>query len=506
MTGKGYLRYLLGVTSFGGILYGLGGAAAMSISLPYLKASCPQFTEQMLSPLVATCMAGAMAVSPLCGPLCEWIGRKRAMLLAAVLFACGSPVLCLSGANYWVMMAGLALQGVGMGLLGMAIPLYLAECLPPESRGKGTAFFQLVLIVGLFVSGLVGLAVAYLFGAADEQTVQAASQAFAADPAGFVGEARFFSAWHTIFWCEAIPALLLFAGVLFLRDSPRWLHRRGRREEALAALAAVNGAAAAERALAEMVAADAQEAAERKANAAAPKDSLLQRKYVLPFALAVIVLACTQTCGVNSILGYSVTIFGEAGLTGTVVNWADTAFKLVMLAMTVAACVLVDRKGRTFLLKVGTGGIILSMAGAGFTFLAIGAGVCAKSPLTGWLVAGCLTVFVAAFAVGPGVCVWLALSELMPTRIRAVGMGVALLVNQLIAAGLQATLLPLRAKIGYGWLFLAFAAFTVVYFITVAFFMPETKGRTLEEIEAHFSRRGAAGAGERKGNKEVGDV
>jgi len=107
---------------------------------------------------------------------------------------------------------------------------------------------------------------------------------------------------------------------------------------------------------------------------------------------------------------------------------------------------------------------------------------------SGWLVAVCLFVFMAFFAVGPGVCVWLALSELMPTRIRSNGMSVSLLINQAVATTIAAVFLPTVGKHGYSTMFFLFAGCTVVYFITAAFFLPETKGKTLEEIEAHFER------------------
>jgi len=104
----------------------------------------------------------------------------------------------------------------------------------------------------------------------------------------------------------------------------------------------------------------------------------------------------------------------------------------------------------------------------------------------GWMVAISLFVFMAFFAIGPGVCVWLALSELMPTRIRSNGMSVALLINQAVSTGIAATFLPTVGRYGYSTMFFGFAACTVVYFVTAAFFLPETKGKTLEEIEAHF--------------------
>ena len=112
------------------------------------------------------------------------------------------------------------------------------------------------------------------------------------------------------------------------------------------------------------------------------------------------------------------------------------------------------------------------------------------SVLNGWLVALSLYAFVAFYAMGPGVCVWLALSELMPTRIRSNGMSIALVLNQLVSTTLAAVFLPFVSKHGYSSMFFLFASFTVVYFLVTAFFLPETKGKTLEEIEAHFAGRG----------------
>jgi len=108
----------------------------------------------------------------------------------------------------------------------------------------------------------------------------------------------------------------------------------------------------------------------------------------------------------------------------------------------------------------------------------------------GWLVAITLYIFMVFYAIGPGVCVWLALSELMPTRIRSNGMSIALLLNQAVATTIAAIFLPTVGKYGYASMFFGFAACTVIYFITAAVFLPETKGKTLEEIEAHFEGGG----------------
>ena len=155
--------------------------------------------------------------------------------------------------------------------------------------------------------------------------------------------------------------------------------------------------------------------------------------------------------------------------------------------MTIVACTLVDRKGRKFLLKLGTGGIIIGLCGVGAIFLMIKGGLFAASLTTGIVATIFFFMYIAFYAVGPGVCVWLALSELMPTRIRANGMSIAMIINQGVSATI-ATAFPAWVEAwSMGPVFFCLAAFTVVYWVAATFFLPETKGRTLEEIEAYFA-------------------
>jgi MFS family permease len=327
------------------------------------------------------------------------------------------------------------------------------------------------------------------------------------------------------------------------------------------------------------------------------KESLLRRKYIIPFAMACVILACNQLTGVNSIIGYNTTILIQAGLSDLHAHFANTLFTLINFLVTIVGVLLVDRKGRKFLLSLGSAGIIVSLVSAGILFhktesqrmdvkdalqtmvatnqtlsfafneaaatnllatqssngqpaslviiysygdfhgatTAIRSDDTAAKPIeinrdgclpanqvvaffsnpfadldaargaplkienalitpvpseqNGQLTAICLFVFMSFFAVGPGVCVWLALSELMPTRIRSNGMSIALLINQAVSTTIAAVFLPTVGKHGYSTMFFIFAGCTVVYFITAAFFLPETKGKTLEEIEEHFEGR-----------------
>jgi len=435
-----YIIYLMSMAGLGGLLYGID-VGAIASALPYIKALA-YFSEAKLSTVVGAVLFGSVVGSLPAGVFAEWLGRKKAILIGSIVFLASIPMIVFSDGNYGVMVAGRFVQGASAGLLGVVIPMYLAECLPPESRGKGTGLFQLFLTIGLVFMALVGVGVTKFFGAADSELVSAATKV---------------AAWKTVFWLSAIPGVIFLFGIFGLKESPTWLAKKAGKVE--------------------------EKTDEEKPVA---KDSLLQKKYIYPFCLAVVVLACTQATGINSVLNYSVDIFNKSGLPGIVANYADTAIKIVNLVMTILAVSLVDRKGRKFLLKMGTLGIIAGLVGVGTSFFVIERGICAASQVTGWATAISFMVFIGFFASGPGVCVWLALSELMPARIRANGMAIALLINQGVSTTIASVFYPWVNAIGYAWVFFTLAGFTVIYFITAAFFMPETKGKTLEEIEEFF--------------------
>ncbi len=575
---RSYARYLMVMAGLGGLLYGVD-VGIIAAALPYIEKTS-SYTPQELSVVVAAVLLGSVLSSLFAGMLAEWMGRKKVIILSAFLFTLSIPCICFSNGIFEALMGGRILQGASAGLIGVVVPMYLAECLDAQSRGKGTGMFQFMLTVGLVFAAVIGLVTTAVVGAADDATVADADK---------------FMAWQIIFWCSAIPGIILCFGAFRLKESPRWLYRRGYENEALLSLASNNGEQAAREILDEMKASDKAEAEAAAAMKEAAKgDSLLQRKYVIPFVLAVIILACTQATGINSVLNYSVKIFQQAGLEGTSANWADFAIKIVNMLMTIVAVSLVDRKGRKFLLKMGTLGIIVGLAGVGAMFYTVeaeredvtayvqaqvqngaalsvsvadavksaaaarpefmqgesvtpgmqlivtykhggasnqtvaeGDGVVTveqaaylaptfldklcfwstpgqegtvkelevaraeigmkPSAITGWAVTGFFVVFVAFFASGPGVCVWLALSELMPNRIRANGMAIALLINQGVSTTIAGTFLPWVGAYGYSSVFFTLAGFTVIYFLTAALFLPETKGRTLEEIEQYFT-------------------
>ena len=435
------VAFLLAIAGCGGMLFDFGGTI-IAPAIPYFE-SLKLFTQDEISRLTAAVVLTAAVAGLVAGWFAEKIGRKKTMLLAAALAALACLPICFCGGNFWLFYSGRALQGIAAGLLGVVVPMYLAESLPASDRGKGAGVFQLMDTVGILFCSLVGMAVVAVVGAADSATVSVAAKTVA---------------WQAVFWSSAVPAVAFFTGVLFLEESPVWLEKRGKREEGRG-----------------------------KREEAQAGDSLFQRKYILPFVLAVVVLACNQATGINSMQYYALKMFQDAGLSNAMANVGFTAFTAVMLGMTALACAFVDRKGRKFLLKLGTAGIIVSLCAAGAVFVAINMGTLAKGPVAGWCVVGAVLLYIASFSIGPGVVVWLALSELMPDRIRANGMAIAMFINMMVAFLIADRMLALVEKYGYAPVLFGFAAATVIYFITAAFFLPETKGKTLKEIESFFS-------------------
>jgi len=549
-----YGRFLIFVAGLGGLLYGID-VGIIADALLYLDKAI-SLTVAQTSLIVAAVLGGGTAASLVAGLFADWLGRKKMMIVSAVLFII-SVLMIISSHGFVGLLTGRLLQGISGGVIAVVVPLYLAECLAPQNRGQGSAIFQFMLTVGIVAASLTGF---YFIHHADA-TVQAA-----AGNATLIRAAQD-HAWRGMFLSVIYPGILFFIGTIFLSESPRWLFRRGRMEESLAVLRRSSSEDEAQLQMREMV--ELAEEDKQKAKARGSSESLLQRKYVVPFVLACVILACNQTTGINSILAYLAVILRQAGMSVAQATQGDLAVKILNCVMTVVAVVLVDRRGRKFLLTIGTGGIVVSLLLASVVFYGleskrvdvrdqVQAGVAGRAitlPIasihgglspdsthpavlavmysygdgdkvasvlsddkdptlkigpeaatpptatltikratygsvppqsTGWLVTACLALFIACYAAGPGVVVWLALSELMPTRIRSAGMGIALVLNQGVSMTIAGVFLPVVGHYGYYAMFAFLAACTVIYFITAAFFLPETKGKSLEEIERLF--------------------
>ena len=261
-----YNRFLLFVAGLGGLLYGID-VGIIGGALPYLQATS-HLTPGELSIIVAAVLLGSVFSTLFAGLIADWLGRKPLMLLSGIAFTLSVPVIALSH-GYTPLLLGRLLQGVSGGLVGVVVPLYLAECLSAKERGRGTAVFQWMLTLGIFAASLIGVYYSY--------HVDAIAKSGSADAL----LAAKSSAWRQIFWMSMPPGLVFVLGSFFVTESPRWLFRRGRKSQAEAALLRSRTPEQAALELNEMT----QIAAEAVRKPGSASDSLLQRRYILPFYL-----------------------------------------------------------------------------------------------------------------------------------------------------------------------------------------------------------------------------
>jgi len=341
---------LLTVAGLGGLLYGID-VGIIGSALPYLEATT-NLTAAQRSVVVAAVLLGSVISTLFSGMLADWLGRKPLMLFSGLAFVCSIPVIAFSQ-TYGTLFAGRLLQGISGGLVGVVVPLYLAECLSASTRGKGTAVFQWMLTLGIVAAALVGIYFSY----------RVAAVARVADAATLLAFKDV--VWRRIFWVSLPPGLVFVFGSLLVTESPRWLYRKGATKRAHAALLRSRTPQQAALELEEMAAT--VRAAEAKSGETL-HDSLLRRKYVIPFLLACIILFCNTATGVNSLIGYNTEILLQSGLNDLYAHWGYVLFTLVNFLATTIAMMLVDRKGRRFLLIVGTSGVIVSLAIVGMLF------------------------------------------------------------------------------------------------------------------------------------------
>src|SRR5947209_1183523 len=287
-----YNRFLLIVAGLGGLLYGVD-VGIIAGALPYLEATSGLNAGQ-LSIVVAAVLLGSVISTLFAGLLADWMGRKSLMALSGVMFVISIPMIALAH-GYGPLVFGRLLQGVSAGLIGVVVPLYLAECLTASNRGKGTGIFQWLLTLGIVIAALVGVYFSF-------RVDQVARLGDAARLLAFKD-----TAWRGIFWVSLPPGILFVIGSLMVAESPRWLLRHGKKEAAYAALLRSRTREQSDLEFREM-----QEvlAAEKGSASTATKtgESLLRRKYVIPFVLACIILACNQATGINSIIAYNTNI------------------------------------------------------------------------------------------------------------------------------------------------------------------------------------------------------
>lgn len=442
----GYIVLISLVAAFGGFLFGYD-TAVVSGAIGFLKAHfnlTAELTGWAASSLLVGCMVGAI----LGGPLGDRFGRKPSLIFCAVLFAASSALSALPDSLSlfaWARFAG----GVAIGAASMLSPLYIAEIAPEKIRGTLVALYQLAIVMGILVVFFVNLQIQRL---GDESW-------------------NITTGWRWMFASLVLPSVLFGALMALVPESPRWLMKMGRRDEARRILERVGGPEAAAREVTQIEAALQQEEGRWS--------ELFTTGYRRALMIGIALAVFGQFSGINAIMYFAPEIFKTAG------EGTDAAFRqtvtvgVVNVLFTFVAIWLVDRAGRKPLLIVGTLLQAVSLAWIGLLFAR---GVSGTALLVGIL------GFVAAFAVAMGPIPWIVNSEIFPTKLRGRAMSVAIFCLWLADWIVTQTFPTLLERIGAAWTFWVYAACSLVSTVFVVLLVPETKGRTLEEIEASWRR------------------
>jgi sugar porter (SP) family MFS transporter len=440
------------VAATGGLLFGFD-TGVISGALPFLRDRF-QLASGQIEALTTAVLVGAVLGSLLSGRVTDILGRKKVMLVTAVVFLLGA---------IWTGLAGSPTSlGVGRGVVGLAIgvasfatPLYIAEISPTRRRGALVSLNQLMITIGILVSYAVDYAVA--------------------DNANL-------DSWRWMFLAGAVPAIVLLVGMLFLPETPRWLVAQGREAEGRAVLERVEDPDLVDEAIRRM-----KEDAAAEARYKSAWGEVLQPWLRAPLLIAILIFFFQQFSGINTIIYYSPIIFQMAGFTSNAASIAPAVVVgTVNVLFTFVSIALLDRVGRRPLYLVGFCGLIVALVSLGLSFqFQAQLGDAAK-----WATVGSMLLFCAFFAMSLGPLGWLIISEVFPLRIRGIGASIGSLSHWLWNALIAFYFLTIVKALGPARTFWAFAAIGVVGVIWGYYNIPETKGHTLEQVEEHWMKGG----------------
>ena len=448
-----YLTFVCSVSALGGVLFGFD-TAVISGTLTALK---KQFALGMamegwlVSSALVACALGAIVA----GSLADRFGRKLVLLFSGFLFVICS-VGCMLAWNLDVLIWSRFVGGLGVGLASMVSPLYISEISPAHLRGRMVTLFQFAITIGICLA---------LFSNAGLQHL--ASAGIASHEAGFYQWAVVDQTWRAMVGMELIPSIL-FTGLCFVvPEAPRWLIKANRSAEARVVLARVGGSSLAEKEIKEI-----------QNTIFATSGSLAQlfrpglRKALF---ISLFLAIASELSGITIVFYYGPDILARSGLSLGQALGGFTSIGLVNVAFTLIAIWLMDIAGRRLLLFIGTIGACASLSVIGFLFHV--------GRTEGMMVVGMLCFFVACFAFSMGPIKWVIMSEIFPTKIRGRAMAIATLAVW-VTDGIYNQLFPmLRNLVGVSGTFFMFALMLLPQLLFIWKVMPETKGRTLEEIE-----------------------
>lgn len=450
----GYVWLISSVAAMGGLLFGwdwvvIGGAK------PFFQRYFDLTSEAQIGWANSCALIGCLVGALMAGALSDKFGRKRLLILSALLFAVTSIGNGLAH-NFTVFIAWRMLGGVAIGLASSLSPMYISEVAPAQMRGKLVSINQLTIVVGILAAQVINW---YLVrnlpaGATDE----------------FIKNSWFGQqGWRWMFGLTAVPSLLFLLGMFLVPESPRWLAKNGRGDAAKSILSKIGGENYANAAVAEINSTLAKEEIQHVRFA-----DLLEPKMRKVLALGVVLAVFQQWCGINSIFNYAEEIFHAAGydISTVLKNIAWTGS--VNMLFTFVALGTVDRAGRRPLMLLGAAGLAVIYTAMGF---------CYAHHVQGLPVLLLVLAAIGCYAMSLAPVTWVVISEIFPNRIRGAAMSVAVTALWIACFILTYTFPILNAKLGPSGTFWLYAVICVAGFIYIFVKLPETKGKSLEQIE-----------------------
>jgi MFS transporter, SP family, galactose:H+ symporter len=441
-----YLYLIAAVAALGGLLFGYD-TGVISGALLFIR-QVMSLSPTLQGIVVAIALAGAAIGAAVAGYLSDLMGRRRVILGAGLLFIAGAIISAVAQ-GIPVLLIGRFLVGLAIGTASMLTPLYLAEIAPASGRGAIVSLNQLCITGGILVSYLVGYALA---GASD--------------------------GWRWMLALGAVPGIILATGMLVLPESPRWLAGHRRTDDAEKVLQLVRGTANVSEELHSLRTDIAQEG--RLASAA----DLLAPRLRIPLIIGVGLAMFQQITGINTVIYFAPTIFQSAGLPSAATSILATAgVGAVNVVLTIVSMWLIDSLGRRQLLLWSLGGMAATL------FILCAAFFTGTSGQLAWIAVISVAAYVGFFAIGLGPVFWLLIAEIFPLALRGRAMSLATVANWVFNLIVSATFLNLVGAIGTAGAFLVYGVLSLVAFAFIVWMVPETKGRSLEQIEATFDSR-----------------
>lgn len=439
------------VAAMGGLLFGYDWIV-ISGAKPFFQAYFNITNPDTIGWAMSCALLGALAGATTSGYVADRWGRKKLLIASGLLFAASSL------GTGWAASFGMFIfwrlaGGVAIGIASNLSPLYIAETAPAHLRGRLVAINQLTIVIGILLADVINWMIAR------PVAPHATAAIIAASWNGRYG-------WRLMFTIVAAPAILLFIAAWFIPESPRWLAARGRMTAARRALEQLRGSASNEE-FASLRASSGQH------TASVPLASLFSRRMMPVIVMGVVLAVLQQWCGINVIFSYAQNVFSDAGyhVNGVLFNIMITGS--VNLVFTIIAMALVDRLGRRALMLMGAGGLVMTHLALGYLFYV---------HVHGLLVVCLVMAAIACYAMTLAPVTWVLISEIFPSEIRATAVSLAVSALWLADFILTQTYPLLEARVGASGAFWLYAGVCLAGFLYILRVVPETKGRSLEQL------------------------